>query len=80
MVLSQCTAIPSHTNTHPSIQSSGTSGEQAEVASDERADIGEDVSVPDQLPKVMSVVGIDDNIHPKSLQRVIDEVSMYIGE
>ncbi len=30
--------------------------------------------LPDELPESMSVVGIDDNIHPKPLQQVIDEV------
>ena len=33
--------------------------------------------LPEDLPETMSVVGIDDNIHPKPLQQVIDEVCIH---
>ena len=37
---------------------------------------GGDEELPEELPESMSVVGVDDNIHTKSLQQVIDEVSV----
>ena len=39
---------------------------------DREIDVGHEL--PDELPEEMSVIGVDDNIHSKSLQQAIEEV------
>ena len=37
----------------------------------------EEGAVTKELPEVMNIIGMDDNIHPKSLQQAIDEVGQH---
>lgn len=51
---------------------------QADKLTDGMAATDDDTSVPDQLPRVMSVLGLDDNIHAKSFQQALDEVRQLV--
>ena len=51
---------------------------EGEEKSTEGSEQGEatDQELPEKLPDEMSVIGVDDNIHSKSLQQAIEEVSV----
>ena len=55
-------------------EESAVEGEGTEKADEAKSDASE--KVPEKLPDEMSVIGVDDNIHPKSLQQAIEEVSL----
>lgn len=46
----------------------------------EQGEATEEEELPEKLPDEMSVIGVDDNIHAKSLQQAIEEVlQVYIS-
>ncbi len=47
---------------------------QSVEGSPESTDVPKEEPLPEELPESICVVGIDDNIHSKALQRVIDQV------
>lgn len=52
--------------------------EERKEKSTEEPEEGEDgLELPDKLPEEMNVIGVDDNIHSKSLQQAIEEVRVY---
>ena len=53
---------------------SGVEEERPEKADEAKSEASE--KVPEKLPDEMSVIGVDDNIHPKSLRQAIEEVRL----
>ena len=58
--------------------SSSSSLEEKSSKGSERKESETSQELPDRLPEEMSVIGVDDNIHSKSLQQAIEEVSIHV--
>lgn len=53
--------------------------EEEKKEEEEGKSVADEGDLKKELPEVMNVIGVDDNIHPKSLQQVIDEVSNLLS-
>ena len=62
-----------------SSSSSSSSLEEKSSKGSERKKSETSQELPDRLPEEMSVIGVDDNIHSKSLQQAIEEVSIHVS-